>query len=97
MSEHNLVYQVTGKVPFDFSHPRFQAHKNERIEFYFKNHHKAITEDEFVRTVLRFPYIKEGVGKKARRNRNPSYVRTQYRKLVERYGFFPGGQNDSSK
>lgn len=92
MSEQQLIYHVTGKLPFDFNHPEFHKHGSEMIEYLFKNHNKPITEEEFLSEIKSWPNTKVG---KARKKRTPSNIKIQYRRLVNRYGFFPGGQDES--
>lgn len=82
---------MPNKVPFDFNHPEFHKHSIESIEYLFKYHSKPITEEQFLKEMRSWPNRKVG---KARKSRTPSNIKRNYRNLVERYGFFPGGQDE---
>lgn len=91
MNNNDLIYHVAGKLPFDFNHPTFHKHTTEMIEYLFKYHSKPVTEEEFLKEVRSWPNLKTG---KARKKRTPSQIKRNYKRLVNRYGFFPGGQDE---
>ena len=74
---------------FDFNDPIFLKRSVYRQSYYRHMYDKPVTEEEFIAEVESWP-------KKEYRNsrsRGPAQSRHQYRKLVNLYGFFPGGQN----
>jgi hypothetical protein len=90
-----MIWQAEGKRPFDFEHEKFRLFKREETKkFLIENHANPITEDQYLE-VMREIRLKDPLpGKTHRTHRTPSYIRREYQRLVERYGFFPGGQNE---
>lgn len=87
-----MIYHVKGKIPFDFGSDVFpKINGSDRQKFYIENHNKPVTEDEFVAFVTSMPKRELHNSK----TRSPSKARQDYRRLVERYGFFPGGQGEA--
>lgn len=57
----------------------------ERKSFYKENWDKQITESEFIKAVSSWPKR----GGKANDRRKPSSAKSQYRRLRQKFGFFP--------
>ncbi len=75
---------------FDFNHPDFaRSNGTERQAFYLANHDKPVTLEQFIAVVASWP-------KRPLHNskaRSASAARHDYKRLVNNFGFFPGGQN----
>ena len=87
----NEVDEIDQAV-FEFDHPDFLKHHKDNQQFMIDNFNKPITESEFVEHYTKLPRVINGVRiRKASKKRSPSRSRSQYKRLVERYGAFQGG------
>jgi hypothetical protein len=84
-----MIYHVEGKRPFDFQDGYHLTLNKDLRDYLRENHAKPVTQQEYIDIVG--PMRRES---RARSHRAPAYARREYKRLVERYGFFPGGQSE---
>lgn len=74
---------------FSFSHKDFKIGKDVHMQKYLRTHYNLpVTIEEFMAEVAKFPKLELHNSK----YRSPSYLNRKYKRLVQHYGFFPGGQ-----